>query len=104
MSTSPRCALFETGTPEFHDAHIDYSGALFSPRPAAPLRRATGAGEAEDGLRGDAAAVTEQVGRYASAGIDELVIELAATDLDDFLGQVAQFAGQVAHFTRPGEK
>jgi probable F420-dependent oxidoreductase len=160
-------ALFETGEPEFHGAHIDYSGALFSPRPAAPLpivvggtsraalRRAatlgdgwhginqspaevtaaiaamaqygpvnhfrislrtrmriadaasgreTGAGEAEGGLRGDAAALTEQVGRYACAGVDELVIEPAATDLDDFLEQVTQFADQVAHFTRPGEK
>jgi probable F420-dependent oxidoreductase len=160
-------ALFETGTPEFHGEHIDYSDALFSPRPTAPLpivvggtsraalRRAatlgdgwhginqspaevtaaiaamaqygpvshfrislrtrmriadgasgreTGAGEADDGLRGDAAALTEQVGRYASAGVDELVIEPAATNLDDFLEQVTQFAGQVAHFTRPGGK
>jgi hypothetical protein len=66
--------------------------------------RETGAGEAEDGLRGDAAALTEQVRRYASAGVDELVIEPAATDLDDFLEQLTRFAGQVANLTRTGEE
>jgi probable F420-dependent oxidoreductase len=152
-------ALFENGTPEFHGPHIDYSGALFSPRPAVPLPivvggtskaalkraatlgdgwhginqspaevtaavaameqygradhfrislrtkmritdaasgRETGAGEPGIGLWGDAAALAEQVKRYASAGVDELVIEPAATDLDDFIKQLTQFAAQVA--------
>ena len=160
-------ALFETEAPEFHGPHIDYSGALFSPRPAVPLpivvggtsqaalRRAAtlgdgwhginqspaevtaaisamarygpvnhfrvslrtrmriadaaggrgpGAGEAEGGLRGDAAALTEQVRRYASAGVNELVIEPAATSLDDFLGQLTRFADQVANLTRPADE
>lgn len=30
-------ALFEARTPEFHGAHIDYSGVLFSPRPSTPI-------------------------------------------------------------------
>jgi alkanesulfonate monooxygenase SsuD/methylene tetrahydromethanopterin reductase-like flavin-dependent oxidoreductase (luciferase family) len=30
-------ALLETRTPEFHGAHIDYSGVLFSPRPSTPI-------------------------------------------------------------------
>jgi probable F420-dependent oxidoreductase len=160
-------ALFETGTPEFHGAHIDYSGALFSPRPTVPLPivvggtsgaalkraatlgdgwhginqspeevtaavavlkqygpashfqislrtkmrisdaasdRETGTSEAGVGLWGDAPALTEQVKRYASAGVDELVIEPAATDLDDFIDQLTRFAGQVAHLARPGEE
>jgi probable F420-dependent oxidoreductase len=29
--------LLEAPAPEFHGAHVDYSGALFSPRPTAPL-------------------------------------------------------------------
>jgi hypothetical protein len=65
--------------------------------------RGSGAREAEDGLRGDAAALTGQVRRYASAGVDELVIEPTATGLDDFLGQLTRFADQVAGLTRPGE-
>jgi len=35
-------ALLETSSPEFHGAHIDYSGVLFSPRPSAPLRIVVG--------------------------------------------------------------
>ncbi len=56
------------------------------------------------GLWGDAEALTAQVKRYASAGVDELVIEPAATDLDDFIEQLTQFAGQVVHLTQPGEE
>ena len=150
--------LFETGAPEFHGARVDYSGALFSPRPAAHLpivvggtsgaalkraatlgdgwhginqspgevtaaiatmeqygraehfrislrtrmrigdangdreTRARGAGV---GLWGDATALTEQVEQYARAGVDELVIEPAATDLADFLDQLTRFARKV---------
>jgi hypothetical protein len=58
--------------------------------------RDPGASEPGIGLRGDAAALTEQVKRYASAGVDELVIEPAATDLDDFIKQLTRFAAQVA--------
>jgi probable F420-dependent oxidoreductase len=164
--------LFESGSPEFHGPHIDYSGALFSPRPAVPLpivvggtsraalKRAATLGDGWHGINqspgevtaaiaamrqygpasqfqislrtrmritdvpgdretaareaaareagavlwGDAAALTEQVKRYASAGVDELVIEPAATDLDDFIEQLTQFAGQVAHVAPPREE
>jgi probable F420-dependent oxidoreductase len=152
-------ALFETEAPEFHGAHIDYSGVLFSPRPAVPLPivvggtskaalkraatlgdgwhginqspgdvtaaiaamkqyrrsrdfrisvrtkmrigeavtdRETG-GAAGVGLWGDPAALIEQVEQYADAGVDELVIEPAATDLEDFIEQLTQFVRNVAH-------
>ncbi len=74
-----------------------------------PGDRETAAREAADReagavLWGDAAALTEQVKRYASAGVDELVIEPAATDLDDFIEQLTQFAGQVAHVAPPREE
>jgi hypothetical protein len=48
-------------------------------------------------LRGEPAALIRQVEQYARAGVDELVIEPAATDLDDFLGQLTEFATSVAH-------
>jgi probable F420-dependent oxidoreductase len=151
--------LLVTQAPEFHGPHIDYSAALFSPRPTAPLpivvggtsraalkraatlgdgwhginqspeevaaaigamrqygqlddfhislrtrMRITGAAgdqetqadEAATGLWGDGAAITEQVERYAGAGVDELVIEPAAATLDDFIGQMTAFATEVA--------
>jgi probable F420-dependent oxidoreductase len=151
--------LLVTQAPEFHGPHIDYSAALFSPRPTAPLpivvggtsraalkraatlgdgwhginqspeevaaaigamrqygqlddfhvslrtrMRITGAAtdqetqadEATTGLWGDGAAITEQVERYAGAGVDELVIEPAAAKLDDFIGQMTTFATEVA--------
>lgn len=146
-------ALLETRTPEFHGAHIDYSGVLFSPRPSTPipivvggtsraaLKRAATLGdgwhgiwqspgevlaalatmdefgrkshfqislrtkmrigetardrEAGAGLRGDTAALAKQIQRYASAGVDQLVIEPIATELHDFLDQMTQFARKV---------
>jgi probable F420-dependent oxidoreductase len=146
-------ALFEARTPEFHGAHIGYSGVLFSPRPARPLpivvggtsraalKRAATLGdgwyglwrspdevlaavatmdeygrrshfqislrtrmrfgetardrEAETGLRGDTAALAEQIQRYANAGVDQLVIEPVSTNLRDFIEQMTQFAGEV---------
>lgn len=146
-------ALLETRTPEFHGAHIDYSGVLFSPRPSTPipivvggtsraaLKRAATLGdgwhgiwqspgevlaalatmdefgrkghfqislrtkmrigetardqEAGTGLCGDAAALAEQTQRYASAGVDQLVIEPVATELHDFLDQMTQFVRKV---------
>jgi probable F420-dependent oxidoreductase len=55
----------------------------------------------EPGLWGNPAALADQVERYASAGVDQLVIEPAATDLDDFIEQMTQFASNIAYFTRP---
>jgi probable F420-dependent oxidoreductase len=34
--------LFETDSPDFHGAHIDYSDVLFSPKPSVPLRIVVG--------------------------------------------------------------
>jgi probable F420-dependent oxidoreductase len=159
-------ALFESQAPEFHGGHIDYSGVIFSPRPATPLRivvggtsraalkRAAalgdgwhainqspaeveaavaamgqhgraghfrvsvrtsmriggaaaaqpgGAAGAAPGLRGEPAELIRHVEQYARAGVDELVIEPAATDLDDFLGQLTAFARDVAHPVRSRE-
>jgi probable F420-dependent oxidoreductase len=146
-------ALLEARMPEFHGAHIDYSGVLFSPEPSTPipivvggtsraaLKRAATLGdgwhgiwqspdevlaaratmdeyghkshfqislrtrlrigepvrdrEAETGLRGDTTALAEQIQRYASAGVDQLVIEPVSTELPDFLEQMTQFAREV---------
>jgi probable F420-dependent oxidoreductase len=146
--------LFEAGMPEFHGAHIDYSGVLFSPKPSTPLPIVVGgtsraalkraatlgdgwhgiqrspdevlaavatmdkfgrkshfqislrtemrigetahSGEAGTGLRGDAAALAEQIRQYADAGVDQLVIEPVATDLHDFIDQMTQFTNEVA--------
>lgn len=142
-------ALFEMETPEFHGAHINYEGALFSPKPSAPLpivvggssqaalKRAATLGDGWHGinqspeqvtaaiatmeqyerrspfrislrtktriggaatgasLTGDATSLTEQVERYASAGVDQLVIEPVASDLEDFVDQITQFATKV---------
>jgi probable F420-dependent oxidoreductase len=146
-------ALLEARTPEFHGAHIDYSGVLFSPKPSMPipivvggtsraaLKRAATLGdgwhgiwqspdevlaavatmdeygrkthfqislrtrmriadtvrdrEAEAGLRGDTAALAEQIQRYASAGVDQLVIEPDSTDLHDFIEQMTTFARDI---------
>ena len=143
-------ALFEMEAPEFHGAHIAYEGALFSPKPSAPLpvvvggssqaalKRAAALGDGWHGinqspqqvtaaiaameryerrspfqislrtkmriggaatqasLTGDATRVAEQVERYASAGVDQLVVEPVASDLGDFSDQITQFAAKVA--------
>ena len=152
-------SLFETSSPEFHGAHIDYSGVLFSPRPSAPLpiviggtsraalrraatlgdgwhglylspeqvRTAVGtlrecghkdefqislrtttriganaaAGDTGIGLSGDPAALTGQIRQYASAGVDQLVIEPVCADLDDFIEQITTFATDVAPRSTP---
>jgi alkanesulfonate monooxygenase SsuD/methylene tetrahydromethanopterin reductase-like flavin-dependent oxidoreductase (luciferase family) len=48
------------------------------------------------GLTGSAADLAEQVERYAAAGVDELVIEPDAAELDDFTGQMTRFSAEVA--------
>jgi probable F420-dependent oxidoreductase len=45
---------------------------------------------------GSAAENAEQVRRYAEAGVDQLVLELEATELSDFLGQMTRFTREVA--------
>jgi probable F420-dependent oxidoreductase len=46
-------------------------------------------------LHGSAADVAEQAGRYSAAGVDQLVLEVEATELDDFLDQVTRFTREV---------
>jgi probable F420-dependent oxidoreductase len=57
---------------------------------------AVGGGEAATSLTGHPAGLMEQIRRYASAGVEQLVIEPVATDLDDFIDQITQFATKVA--------
>ncbi|HEY0933367.1 MAG TPA: TIGR03619 family F420-dependent LLM class oxidoreductase [Trebonia sp.] len=147
-------ALFEAGQPEFHGPHIDYSGVLFSPRPAlrlpivvggtsrAALKRAATLGDGWHGigrtpaevsasitvldsygrgngfrislrtkmriggsvrdtaggsaLYGSPADLADQVKRYADAGVEQLVLEPEATEVDDFLDQITRFTAEVA--------
>jgi probable F420-dependent oxidoreductase len=147
-------ALFEEDTPEFHGAHVDYAGVLFSPKPSVPLRivvggRALGAlrraatlgdgwhgihqspgqvraavaiidevgrkdtfeismrtltrvgatvqeADPGTGLQGDAATIAGEIQRYAAAGVEHLVIEPIANDLNDFIDQMTRFACEVA--------
>jgi probable F420-dependent oxidoreductase len=56
----------------------------------------TGAGDTGIGLSGDAAALAKQIRHYASAGVDQLVIEPVSTDLVDFIEQITRFANEVA--------
>jgi hypothetical protein len=51
-----------------------------------------GGAATEASLTGAATSLAEQVERYASAGVDELVVEPVASDLDDFIDQITQFA------------
>jgi probable F420-dependent oxidoreductase len=47
-------------------------------------------------LRGSAADLTDQVSRYADAGVEQLVLEIEATELEDFLDQMTRFTAEVA--------
>jgi alkanesulfonate monooxygenase SsuD/methylene tetrahydromethanopterin reductase-like flavin-dependent oxidoreductase (luciferase family) len=58
--------------------------------------RHAASGKPGPGLFGDAAALTKLVRQYDQAGVDELVIEPVATELDDFLDQLTRFATEVA--------
>ena len=54
----------------------------------------------ETTLQGDAEAILHQIQRYSAAGVDRIVIEPVATDLDDFLRQLTRFADEVTpHIT-----
>ena len=146
-------ALFDGERPEYHGAHINYSDALFSPRPKgsipivvggnsnAALRRAATLGDGWYGLRlspesardavatidslghragftvslrvqvkigravedadpettlhGDTEAILGKLRQYRRAGIQQLVIEPLARDLDGFLEQMRLFAQEV---------
>jgi len=50
-------------------------------------------------LTGDAESLAERVEQYASAGVDQLVVEPVASDLDDFIDQITQFATKVTQFS-----
>ena len=54
-----------------------------------------GGAATEASLTGAAASMAEQVERFASAGVDQLVVEPVASDLDDFIDQITQFATMV---------
>jgi len=43
-------------------------------------------------LQGDREAVAAQIARYDAAGVDRLVIDLATTDLSDYLNQIHTLA------------
>ena len=58
-------------------------------------RMRIGGAATEASLTGAAASLAEQAERYASAGVDELVVEPIASDLDDFIDQITQFAAKV---------
>lgn len=146
--------LFESDHPAFHGEHINFSEALFSPRPSVPipiviggssqpaLRRAAGLGDGWYGLRlspesaglaidemnrighrqdfmlslrlqvrvggsvegadpattlhGDADAIVGRLQKYSDLGIEEVVIEPFASDLDDFVEQIRLFAHEIA--------
>jgi hypothetical protein len=52
-------------------------------------------------LQGDDDAILHRIQQYREAGVDRIVIEPAATDLDAFLGQLERFAREVTpHLTR----
>jgi probable F420-dependent oxidoreductase len=55
-----------------------------------------GGSENGGGLHGSAAEIADQVGRYSAAGVDQLVLEVEATELDDFLDQMTRFTREVA--------
>jgi probable F420-dependent oxidoreductase len=52
--------------------------------------------DAGGALRGSADDLAEQVARYADAGVEQLVLEPDATELDDFIDQLALFSNEVA--------
>jgi probable F420-dependent oxidoreductase len=62
------------------------------------LRNEARIGGSEDGagLHGSPAEIADQVGRYSAAGVDQLVLEVEATELDDFLDQMTRFTREVA--------
>jgi hypothetical protein len=43
-------------------------------------------------LQGDKEAIAAQIARYDAAGVDRLVIDLATTDLSDYLNQIHTLA------------
>jgi alkanesulfonate monooxygenase SsuD/methylene tetrahydromethanopterin reductase-like flavin-dependent oxidoreductase (luciferase family) len=66
------------------------------------MRTMTRVGDAIDdvepgaGLEGDTTAIVTQIERYAAAGVQHLVIEPVASDLDDFIAQITRFSSDVA--------
>jgi probable F420-dependent oxidoreductase len=57
--------------------------------------------DTETTLHGDADTVVDTIQQYREAGVDRIVIEPVATDLDAFLGQLERFAREVTpHLTR----
>jgi alkanesulfonate monooxygenase SsuD/methylene tetrahydromethanopterin reductase-like flavin-dependent oxidoreductase (luciferase family) len=53
----------------------------------------TGAGSV---MHGSPADIAERVRRYSDAGVDQLVLEPGATELDDFMDQMTRFTAEVA--------
>jgi len=49
----------------------------------------------ETTLQGDADAILHKIQDYSGAGVDRIVVELLATELDDFLRQLDRFANQI---------
>jgi probable F420-dependent oxidoreductase len=47
-------------------------------------------------LHGSAAQIADQARRFSAAGVGQLILEIEATELDDFLDQMTRFAREVA--------
>jgi probable F420-dependent oxidoreductase len=64
----------------------------------AKVRIGAVAGDTGDGsvMHGSPADIAERVGRYSDAGVDQLVLEPGATELDDFMDQMTRFTAEVA--------
>jgi probable F420-dependent oxidoreductase len=64
----------------------------------AKMRIGEAAGDTGDGsvMDGSPADIAERVRRYSDAGVDQLVLEPGATELDDFMDQMTRFAAEVA--------
>jgi probable F420-dependent oxidoreductase len=64
----------------------------------AKIRIGEVAGDTGDGsaMHGSPADIAERVRRYSDAGVDQLVLEPGATELEDFMDQMTRFTAEVA--------
>jgi alkanesulfonate monooxygenase SsuD/methylene tetrahydromethanopterin reductase-like flavin-dependent oxidoreductase (luciferase family) len=64
----------------------------------AKMRIGEVAGGTGDGsaMHGSPADIAERVRHYSDAGVDQLVLEPGATELDDFIDQMTRFTAEVA--------
>jgi probable F420-dependent oxidoreductase len=60
------------------------------------IGEAAGGSADQSVLQGSAAELADQVSRFSDAGVEQLVLEPQATELDDFLDQITRFTTEVA--------